>query len=58
MEKFFFAKKISFIAGVARLTFLLTGEISLRFCIAGSKNLGLFFFKYDIIDVNFGVFFL
>ncbi len=35
-------------------TFLLTGQISLRYCIVGSKKFfGLFFFKYDIIDVNF-----
>jgi len=38
-------------------TILITGQISLRYFIAGHKYFfGLLFFKYDIIDVNFGYF--
>jgi len=38
-------------------TFLLTGQISLRYCFAGRKKFfGMLFLKYDIIDVIFGYF--
>ncbi len=35
-------------------TFLLKGQISLKYCIAGRKF--FFDFKYDMIDVNLGYF--